>query len=289
MKRLFLLLLILIINSQSILAQESYTVNGESLTLKLEVEGNLDLLSLKLEDNYRFFIKDNDENLTELINTKDEDDTYFNEFRDILSDLTKGSNMSTEEVGFSRYSLKQFIKAYNSVGHARYAYTDERVKTQVRLGIFGGITNHPFIENLDNTKVPYFTVELEAFEKKELPRQSGFFSIEHALENDDFKYVSTVLALGYRYRFINKPKFNIYVNSQFATYTISKNTMTVDNSDMVIKSNAFRVPFIFGIGSDIRLSDSSVISFIYNELFSVFVANSDNFPINFAAGYKFNL
>ncbi|WP_298237733.1 hypothetical protein [uncultured Algibacter sp.] len=289
MKRLFLLLLILIINSQSILAQESYMVNGETLILKLEVEGDLDLLSLKLEDSYRFFIKDNDENLTELINTKDEDDTYFNEFRETLSDLTKSSNMSTDEVGFSRYSLKKFIKAYNSTGHARYAYTDERVKTQVRLGIFGGITNHPFIENLNNTKVPYFTVELEAFEKKELPRQSGFFSIEHALESDDFQYVSTVLALGYRYRFINKPKFNIYVNSQFATYTISKNTITVDDSEMIIKSNAFRVPFIFGIGSDIKLSDSSVISFIYNELFSAFVDNSDNFPINFAAGYKFNL
>ncbi|GAA4268374.1 hypothetical protein [Hyunsoonleella aestuarii] len=289
MKRLFLLLLIFIFNSSILFGQERVAFNGETLNLELEVDGNLDLLSMKKDKSYRFFVRDSNNTLHELVNTKDEDKTYFNEFRDVLADLTKDANMSTSEVGFGRYSLKKFIKAYNSKGHLRYAYTDDKVKTQVRIGIFGGITNHPFIDNANNTKVPYFTAELEAFEKKELPRQSGFFSIEHALESDDFKYVSTVLALGYRYRFINKPKFNIYVNSQFATYTISRTTMMVNGSDMDIKSNAFRVPFIFGIGSDIKISDSSYLSLIYNELFSIFVGNSDNFPINFAAGYKFNL
>ena len=289
MKRLFLLLLIFAFNSSILIGQERVIFNDETLNLELEVDGNLDLLSLKTDNGYRFFVKDINEELYELINTKDEDGTYFYQFRDTLADLTKDANMSTDEVGFGRYSLKKFINAYNLKGHLRYAYTDDKVKTQVRLGVFGGITNHPFIDNPNNTKVPYFTVELEAFEKKELPRQSGFFSIKHALESDDFKYVSTVLALGYRYRFINKPKFNIYVNSQFATYTISRTTMMVNGSDMDIKSNAFRVPFIFGLGSDIKLSDSSYLSLIYNELFSIFVSNSDNFPINFAAGYKFNL
>lgn len=295
MKKLFLFLTIVLLSSFYSFSQQSYTINGETLILTMEVEGDLDLLTLKTETGYRYFIKDRNENIAELVNTKDEDDTYFNEYRDVLSDFTKDSNMSTEEVAFGRYGLKQFVKAYNATGSKRFAYTDEKVKAQARLGIFGGITNHPLVQNPNNSKTGYFDVELELFEKKELPRQSGFISVEQTFKTDDFDYTSTILALGYRFRFINKSKFNIYANVQFATYTFSKrkviiiDDVTQETMEVTQTNNSFRVPFIFGIGSDFKVSDNSYVSIIYNELFSAFVENNGNFPVNISVGYKFNI
>ncbi len=275
--------------SLNMLAQQTYTVNGESLELSLEVEGDLDLLLLKQNDRFRFFVKDAHEHIQELINSKDIDGTYFNEYRHTLEKLTEGSNMSTELVAFSKYGLKQFIKAYNGKGTKRFAYTNDKVKTQTRIGVFTGMTNHPLVDHPGNVKTALFGVELELFEKKELPRQSGFISVERTLKHDDFDYVSTIIALGYRFRFINPSKFNIYANLQMATYTFSKQTAVFNEEDMTVKNNAFRAPFIFGLGSDIKVSSSGYMTFIYNELFSVFVKNNGHFPVNFSIGYKMNL
>lgn len=289
MKKLFLFLIAFTISPIYLLAQAQFTVNGETLVLKVETEGELDLLSYKQENNFRFFIKDKDENIYELLNTKSSHNYYSQEYITVLNTLTKGSNMSTIGVGFGRYSLKQFIKAYNSNGNKRFAYTDDKVKIQSRLGFFGGVTNHPFIENIKNTKTPFFYAELEIFEENENPRQTGFFNIKHALDKDDLKYSATQLILGYRYRFIKKAGFNIYGNLEFATYTFSKRTVERDGYDEILKSSAFRVPIIFGLGADIKVSSSSFITIAHNELFGLFANNSDNFPLDFTLGYKFNL
>jgi hypothetical protein len=113
--------------------------------------------------------------------------------------------------------------------------------------------------------------------------------MSHALENDDYKFSSTVLALGHRFRFINKEKINLYTNLNVATYTFSKEAITIDDITTEEKNSAFRVPFSFGIGSDIRVSENSFVTLVYNEIIAIFASNSDNFPVNFAAGYKFNL
>lgn len=276
-------------------AQQTYIVNGESLVLNYEVAGPLDLLVHEDEDNTRFFIQDRFGNIEELTNSKDLDGTYFNEYKDVLNEFTKDSTMSTKEVGFSKYSLKKFVKAYNAQGSKRFAYTEEKVNTQIRLGIFGGLTNHPLVVNPDNTSTPYFDLELELFERKELPRQSGFLSVEQTFKSADFDYTSTIIALGYRFRFINRPTFNIYTNLQFATYTISKYTFMVKNEEteetrqVTESKNAFRAPFVLGIGTDIKVSENSYISFIYNEITSAFVSNNGNFPVNISLGYKFNI
>lgn len=269
--------------------QEKVTVNKESLYLKLEAKGKLDLLSSKTKDTIRLFIRDKNGNIQELLNTKNDDNSFNKEYKTVLTTLTKDSGMSMENVGYGRYSLKQFIKAYNSNGTKRYTYTDEKVLTQTRLGLFAGMTNHPFMENPNDSKTPFFSIELEVFEKKPLPMQSGFFSISHALEKDDYKFVTTVLAIGHRLRFINKEKINIYTNLNLATYTFSKETIEVDDLTITEKNSAFRVPFSLGIGGDIKVSENGFVSLIYNELFAVFASNSDHFPVNFAAGYKFNL
>ncbi|TXG36733.1 autotransporter outer membrane beta-barrel domain-containing protein [Seonamhaeicola maritimus] len=289
MKKLFLILLVYLTIMSFSFAQEQFAINNETPNLKVETEGELDLLSLKTKDTLRLFVRDNYGTLQELLNTQNDDNSFREEFKDVLNKLTKDSGMSMENVGFGRYSLKQFIKAYNSNGTGRFTYTDEKVTAQTRLGLFAGLTNHPFMENPNNGKVTFINAELELFEKKPLPLQSGFISISHALENDDYKFISTTLALGHRFRFVNKTNFNIYTNLNVASYTFSKETITFDESTTVEKNSAFRVPFSLGIGSDIKISENSFISLIYNELFAVFASNSDNFPINFAAGYKFNL
>lgn len=289
MKKLFLFAFLCFLNSIYIFGQKQYTVNGETLLLKTEVEGNLDLLLLEQEKGYRFFIQDSNGNIAELVTTKDLDGTYFGEFRDTLEAFTKDSNMSAREVGFNKYSIKKYVIAYNKQGARRYAYTDEKVTAQARLGIFGGITNHPLVFNPNNISTAYGDVEFEVFEKKERPRQSGFISLEQTFKNQDFDYTSTIIALGHRFRFINKSRVAVYTNFQFATYTFSKYTMATENSEATERSNAFRVPLILGLGTDIRISDTSYISVIYNEIYAILVKNNGNVPVNISLGYKFNL
>ena len=84
-----------------------------------------------------------------------------------------------------------------------------------------------------------------------------------------------------RFRFVNQSTFNVYANVKFATYTFS-NTLGEDSSD-------FDVPFIFGLGSDIKIGKNGFITLAYNELFAIFIDNGGNFPIDFAVGYKMKL
>ena len=290
MKKLYFFLIVFIFPLIYGYAQEQYSVNGQTLTLHLEAEGTLDLLSYINKDERRFFIREENGNITELINTKDIDNTYFQEYKDQLETLTKGSKMSAKDVGFGLYSIKKFIKAYNSEGTLRYAYTGERVKVKSRLGFFGGITNIPFIENLNNASSPFLSGELELFKDRDLPWQTIYFGIKQNLNTNDINYTSTQLALGYRFRFINKPTFNIHTNLEIAAYTFSKSTINMtDGSSEKISNSAFRIPFILGLGSDIRITDSSFISLIYYEIVSVLIDSNGHFPIDFGIGYKFNL
>ena len=129
-----------------------------------------------------------------------------------------------------------------------------------------------------------------------MPRHTGVFSIKYALDNNDFKYRDTQLALSYRFRFINKAAFNIYANIKFATYTFYKSTLTYEDPDnpevsisREITDSGFTAPFIFGIGSDIKITRNGFITLAYHEIFALFIDSYDNFPIDFAIGYKFNL
>ena len=56
-----------------------------------------------------------------------------------------------------------------------------------------------------------------------------------------------------------------------------------------LNNTSFDVPFIFGIGSDIKVSKNSYITIIYGELFAIFLNNQGNFSTDISIGYKFNL
>ena len=269
-------------------SQETYTVNGETLELKTEIDGKLDLLWNVIDGKYRYFVKTEDGTITELKNTKDDNNDYQEEYKSTLSSLTNGN--STDKLKLTLYSLRNYIDSYNASVDTSYTSTSTESNVQFRLGFSGGITNNPFVGNPDNTKTPLIGAELEIYEANVLPRHSWFLQARHAFENDDFKYSTSELSLGYRFRFINKETFSIYGQVKFATVNFSNFTF-LDENDMEVDSNetSFDIPFIFGVGSDIKVGNNSYITIIYGELFALLLDNQGNFSTDIAIGYKFNL
>ncbi|WCO01346.1 hypothetical protein [Psychroserpens ponticola] len=272
-------------------AQESYTINGETLELKTEVDGKLDLLWNIIDSKYRYFVRTEDNTITELTNTKT-DRKFQEEYKTLLNDLT-GNSMSTKRLNLTLFSLKEFIDNYNISVDSNYESNVSRSKFQFRLGVFGGMTNSPFVTNPNNEKTPLFGAELEILETERISRHAIFMQLKHVTEQDDIKYSTTELSLGYRFRVINKEAFSLYGNMKFATLNFSNATIVTDKGGTITteKSNetAFDVPFIFGVGADINVSKNSFITLAYNELFALLLDNQGNFSTDFSIGYKFKL
>ena len=291
MKKLFLLICVFL-SFSSMKAQETYSINGESLQLKTEVNGPLDLLWNIINNEYRYFIRTSDNTITELVNTKDGNDNYQEEYKATLENAT--ADMSADKVNLTLPSLITYLEAYNKSQDSNFASTHAKSKAQLRLSVFGGITNSPFVTNPNNVKTPVFGAELEVSEGKESPRHSGFLQLRHVLDKkNEFTYSTTELSLGYRFRVIRSKAFNLFADVKAATLNFSKETVAVGSQGQVtvqeVSSTAFDVPFIFGIGADIRISDSSFLTFGYNQLFAVLLDNQGNFSTDVTLGYKVKL
>lgn len=264
-------------------AQESYTISGETLELKTEVDGKLDLLWNIIDGTYRYFVRTEDNTIRELTNTKI-DRKFQEEYKTLLEELTNNS-MPTKRLNLTLFSLKEFIDSYNISADSNYETTVSRSKFQFRVGVFGGMTNSPFVTNPNNENTPLFGAELEVLEAERISRHAVFMQLKHVLEHDEINYSTTELSLGYRFRVINKETFSLYANMKFATLNFSK--VTIANEEF--NETAFDVPFIFGIGADINVTKNSFITLAYNELFALFLDNQGNFSTDFSIGYKFRL
>ena len=286
-----ILLLCFILSVSFLQAQESYTIDGETLELKTEVDGKLDLLWNIIDSKYRYFVRTEDNTITELKNTK-KDRKFQEEYKTILGELTNNS-LSTKHLNLTLFSLKEFIDTYNISADSNYQTNIRRSKFQFRIGVFGGITNSPFVTNPNNEKTPLFGAELEVLEAERISKHAVFMQLKHVLEQEDTKYSTTELSLGYRFRAINKEKFSLYANMKFATLNFSNATVVTNNGGTItseeFNETAFDVPFIFGIGADINVSKNSFITLAYNELFALFIDNQGNFSTDFSIGYKFKL
>lgn len=272
-------------------AQESYTINGETLELKTEVEGKLDLLWNIIDGKYRYFVRTEDDTITELKNTK-VDRKFQEEYKTLLAELTK-NYASTKRLNLTLFSLKEFIDAYNASIDTTYETQTSRNKFQFRLGVFGGITNSPFIDNPDNDTTPLFGGEFEVLDANRVSRHAVFMQVKHVTEYDDIKYSTSEISLGYRFRFINAKKFSFYGNCKFATLNFASSMVTRELDGILmtedVSETAFDVPFIFGVGADINITPNSFISLAFNELYALFLDSPENFSKNFTVGYKFNL
>ena len=273
-------------------AQESYTIGNESLELKTEVDGNLDLLWTIDNSKYRYFVRSNDGTIKELVNTKNsETRKYQEEYKAVLNQLTSDYELSAEKVNLTLFSLKEYLNEYNSKSDLNYNY-EKRATLQSRLGVFGGITNQPLVDNPNNTTVPMFGLDFEVFSKNKLQRHALFFQVRHSLDDDEFQYSSTQLSIGYRFRFINTSRFNFYGNLKIATFDFINATYSFENGNLGTYSEnttALQVPFILGLGADIRVTKNGYITLAYHDMYALFVDNGGNFPIDFALGFKFNL
>jgi len=271
----------------SLIAQETYTVQGETLQLKTEVEGKLDLLWNIIDGKYRYFVRTSDNTITELVNTRNENKVYQQQYKSTLENLT---GISAVDVRLTLADIKLYIDNYNLSQDPSYVSTVYNAKLQLLLGIFGGVTNSPFIDNPKNSITSQFGAELEIVDKNRIKRHALFMQLRHILNSNDFEYSATELALGYRFRFINSKKFNVYGQTKFATLSFVKNTVPGPNDAPIdISETVFEVPITFGIGADLRLSENSYFTFNCNELFAVMLENNGNFSTNLTIGYKFNL
>ncbi|WP_179343454.1 hypothetical protein [Winogradskyella ursingii] len=283
----YILICFLFALSYNSFGQDTYTINGETIELKTEIDGKIDLLWNVIDNQYRYFVRNAEGTITELKNSKTPNGDFQEEYKATLKNITNGRN--TDDVKLTLYSLRSFIDAYNTSTDATYTSTLIESKVKFRLGFSGGITNNPFVTNPDNIKAPLVGAELEIYETN-LARHSGFLQLRHAFETDEFSYSATELSLGYRFRVVNTSKFSLYAQVKLATINFVNITF-IDADDMEANANdtSFDLPLIFGIGTDIKVADNGYLTFILGELFAVGFDNQDNFPLDFSVGYKFNL
>lgn len=289
MKKLLVILSLIFLPIFTI-AQESYTVDGETLKLNEDVKGEITLLWNIIDGKYRFFIK-SDINIKELKNSKI-DNKYQEEYKATLGSFTYYL-VDYSDVNLTLPSLREFFNTYNKKVDPNYIVEEPKSKLETNLLLHGGITNHPFVVNPENASNPIFGVEVEFYSKTKLPNHALFFGISHALSSKKFDFSKTQLDLGYRYRFINKENFNIYTNLIVGSYSYSKEFTIYEENETIIEDEisggSLDAPFSIGIGADIKLSEFSFLTLSYQDIFAIFLKNKDNFPMHFNIGYKINL
>lgn len=266
-------------------AQETYTVKGETLQLKIEVEGQLDLLWNTLDGHFRYFVRTSDNSITELVNTRDESRHFHEEYKTTLQNLT---NRSADKVNLTLADLKVFIDDFNMSQDSNYESVVQRVELQLHLEVFGGVTNSPFFKNSTNALSPQIGIEME-LDSEEMNRHALFMQLRHVFKTNDFDYSTTEMALGYRFRVINTKNLNLFIQTKFATLNFVNTVLDSSNDPLELNDTVFDIPLTFGVGADIRITAQSFISVKYSELFAALIDSQDHFSTNLTFGYKFNL
>ncbi|MBA6153152.1 outer membrane beta-barrel protein [Gelidibacter maritimus] len=291
MKKLFLIALLLFSSTLAI-AQKSYTIDGQSIQLKTAVDGPVALLWNIIDEEYRYFIKTQDDQLVELINTKNANGVYQEQYKSALKDITNNT-LDVSKLKLRLPSLARFIERYNTAVNPDYISMHASFHPEIRLGIFGGITNSPFVENPQNVKSAVFGAEVEMLVTANR-RHSGYLQLRQVAEKDEFKYQTTELSLGYRYRFIENSRFSVYGDAKFATLNFTKATVIyIDENDTIntehIDETAFDIPLIIGLGADVKLSNTIYANLGYNQIFAIFFKNQGNFSSDITLGLKFKI
>ncbi|MFD0863858.1 hypothetical protein ACFQ1M_16705 [Sungkyunkwania multivorans] len=291
MKKL-LLSVALLMSTYVVQAQESYTVNGETLILQKEAEGTLTLLWNANRSNYRYFIKKGTE-IVELKNTLGMDQQYKQEYKQTLEDLT--GNENTQRVKFVLYSLKDFVDAYNKSQDSSYVVKKRSNPLATSLAVIGGITNNPFVTNPDNKTNLFLRAEFEVSDQNVLPSHSLVLGAKHSFKSDAFDYSATQLSLNYRYKIINAPKFNVFANLNIVTYNnFSSNLPPIIDGDgeEIIRASSgsnFNAPLILGIGANFRVAEGQYITFTSLDMWGLNADDNGQFPVNIGLGYRFAL
>ncbi len=292
MKRL-LLVTLLICTTTFVQGQtQTQTVNGESLELRTDVDGTLSLLWNIFDQEYRYFIKKNG-NITELTNEKD-GKKYTDSYKNQLATLTSDYPVSTDNVKLTLASLRKFTNVYNTKANPDYVTNSTVVKPSFRLGGFAGITNSIYTTNPTNASNTQLGIDFEILDTQALPRHSFVVQYKQTLSSDDYDYSATQFSLNYRFKFIKSERIDVFLNTKLATYTSATtgDIETVVDDQIFVTEGAsggsFQGPFLFGLGADIALGNGYLM-LNYLDVYSFFLDDNGEFPVDFSIGYKFNL
>lgn len=287
MKRL--LLLIAILGSLSLQAQQNYTIQGETLSLYEEVDGKLSLLWNSILGEYRYFLKDG-ATITELKNTR-ENGEFQEEYKVILSDYVGVERM--RKVNFTKPDLAKVIDYYNTTSDPTYKSKIAKVSLKMALGGFVGITNYVYNPNPENTISYQLGAEFEVMDQVKLKRHSLVFQARQIIGGSDYDFNSSQFMLNYRFKFINMPSVVAYINAKVAGYIYNSQDIEIrdNNGDLEFTLNSggsFEAPGAFGLGVDVALGNG-FLTFQYQDIVAVNFKDNGEFPIDLAVGYKFRL
>lgn len=287
MKRLLLLLALL--STCFVHAQDSYTIDGESLSLYSEVEGELTLLWNSINGEYRYFIKQG-EKITELKNTK-VNGTYQEEYKNTLATYVGPERV--KRTRFTKPDLMAVLDYFNTTSDPKYQSKLTKIALNTRLGGFVGVTNYPYFVNPQNSTLFQIGAEFEVMDEVKLKRHSLVFQLRQIFESSDQPLNSTQFMLNYRFKFIQTSGVDAYVNAKVAGYNyISQDIeITESNGDVISiggSGGEFQAPGAFGIGADIALGNG-FLTLLYQDIVAINLDDNGEFPIDFVIGYKFNL
>ncbi|MAZ71850.1 MAG: hypothetical protein CMC70_01765 [Flavobacteriaceae bacterium] len=292
MKRIVLVFSFLLLATTALIAQETYTVDGQSYTLKTEVEGTITLLWNTIEGEYRYFAKKGN-SITELKNTKT-NGKYQEEFKETLQVLTADNPVSTDKVNLTLASLRSYVNTYNKQVDPSFSNDRPSIQLGVRLGVFAGISNAIFTQNPNNTLLPTAGIDLELIDEVKLKRHSVVLRFKQTFGNDEFQYNASQASLNYRLKFIKTETLDIFLNTKFVSYTYSKRDdfiVTQPNGDVALESSSggdFTAHGVFGLGADFKLG-KGYLFFTYNDIVGLGLDSNNEFPVDFSLGYKINL
>lgn len=272
-------------------AQQQYTINGETYTLKTEIEGPLTLLWNIIDGEYRYFSK-KDDRIEELTNTK-QDGKFREEYKEILQKQTADANIPTKKVKLTLPSLHNFFAEYNKERDPSFTDNRQSVDLKFRLGAFAGVDNSVFTYNPTNAMHAVAGVDLELIDAVKLKRHAMVLRFKQTFESSDHKYSASQFSLNYRFKFIKTPKLDVFVNAKFASLTFwtDENIIIANSHETVtekISGTDYNVPLTLGIGADYKVGNG-YITFNYNDIVGLNIDSNKEFPMNFTFGYKFNL
>jgi len=270
-------------------SQESYTVDGQTYSLKTEVEGTMSLLWNTIDEEYRYFAKKGN-TIVELKNTK-VDGRYQEEYKAVLTGLTQDNVTDISKVNFTLPGLEAYFNSYNQQANSNFIATDNSVQLSVRLGVFGGVTNTIYFINPENTTIPTAGIEFEITDLERLRRHGIVVRFKQAFASSDYDFSLSELSLNYRFKFVKSNAIDVFINTKIASYTyISRDVIVVDGStteQFKGSGGDIRVPGAFGLGADIALGNGFV-TVAYNDIVALGLENNGEFPIDFTVGYKFS-
>ncbi len=292
MKRMLLILSLVLLTQFQVFAQETYTVEDQSYSLKTEVDGTITLLWNTIDGEYRYFAKKGNA-ITELKNTKS-NRKYQEEFKESLQLLTNDNPVNTEQVNLTLSSLREYVNTYNKQVDPGFSNERPSIKIGARLGVFAGVSNAIFTQNPNNTLLPVAGVDLELIDEVKLKRHSIVLRLQQTFGNDEFQYNATQASLNYRLKFVKTETLDIFLNTKFVSYTYSSRddfpVIQPDNSIALESSSGgdFTAHGIFGLGADYKLGNGYLF-FTYNDIVGLGLDTHDSFPVDVTLGYKLSL